>query len=347
MSLPRPLKRERMSLDRAEFIKRCFIAIAIALLPVLIWDLFDVVLIGVGALLLAELIGLGADPLRRWLRVPPAVALAISGLVIFAGFAGAAYMFGSRMIVQIQDVVERSASGQGTIVKSIQDSALGKFVLEHTRDHVDVGGFIPHAFTLSAGLLGGIVVAVVAGVFFAAQPQVYVSGLIQLFPPSLHARAEDTIRRIGGALRLWLLGQLIQMVLIGVLSTVAVLLIGLPSPWALGLIAGIAEFVPFIGPIVSAIPAILVAATQDLHAVLWTILAYTLIHQLEGHLVVPFIQRYMFVIPPAVTLLGIVAIGSLFGVMAIPLASPLAVVIFVVIKKLYVRDTLGERTGMR
>jgi len=331
-----------MPLNRAEFIKRCFIALAIALLPILVWYLFDVILIGVGALLLAELLGLGADPLTRWLRVPPRIALAISGLVIFTGAGGAAYMFGTRMIGQVQDVVQRAASGQGNIVKSIQDSSLGKLVLEHMRDHIDVAGFIPHAFTLSAGLLGGIVVAVVAGIFFAAQPQVYVSGLIQLFPPSLHLRAEDTIQRIGRALRLWLLGQLIQMVLIGVLSTIAVLLIGLPSPWALGLMAGIAEFVPFIGPIISAIPAVLVAATQSSHAVIWTIVAYTLIHQLEGHLVVPFIQRYMFVIPPAVTLLGIVAIGALFGITAIPLASPLAVVTFVVIKKLYVRDALEQ-----
>ncbi len=330
-----------MSLDRAEFIRRCFIALAIALLPILVWYLFDVLLIGIGALLLAELLGLGAAPLIRRLRLPPRLALAISGLVIFAGFAGAAYMFGSRMIGQIQDVAQRAASGQGNIVQSIQQSEIGKAVLAHMRDRIDVAGLIPHAFTLSAALLGGIVVAVVAGIFFAAQPQVYVSGLIQLFPPSLHARADDTIGRIGGALRLWLLGQLIQMVLIGVLSTVAVLLIGLPSPWALGLIAGIAEFVPVVGPIIAAIPAILVAATQNPHAVLWTILAYTLIHQLEGHIVVPFIQRFLFVIPPAVTLLGIVAIGSLFGVMAIPLASPLAVVAFVMIKKLYVRDTLG------
>ncbi len=331
-----------MSLDRSEFIKRCFIALAIALLPILIWYLFDVILIGVGALLLAELLGLGADPLIRWLRLPPRAALATSGLAIFVGFTGAAYMFGTRMIGEVQDVVQRAASGQGNIVKSIQQSEPGRLVIEHMRDHLDVGGFIPHAFTLSAGLLGGVVVAVVSGVFFAAQPQVYVSGLIQLFPPSVHARAEETIRRIGGALRLWLLGQLVQMTLIAALSTIAVLLIGLPSPWALGLMAGIAEFVPFVGPIVAAIPAILVAATQNLHAVLWTVLAYVLIHQLEGHVVVPFVQRCMFVIPPAVTLLGIVAIGSLFGITAIPLAGPLAVVTFVVIKKLYVRDTLGE-----
>jgi predicted PurR-regulated permease PerM len=115
---------------------------------------------------------------------------------------------------------------------------------------------------------------------------------------------------------------------------------------ALGLIAGLAEFVPLVGPLVSAIPAILVAATQSPHAVVWTIITYTLIHQAEGHLITPVIQRYMLVIPPAVILLGIVAIGSLFGPAAIPLASPLAVIVFVLINKLYVSDTLGEKSAL-
>jgi predicted PurR-regulated permease PerM len=85
---------------------------------------------------------------------------------------------------------------------------------------------------------------------------------------------------------------------------------------------------------------------MDLNAVIWTIIAYILIHQVEGNLILPVIQRYLFVIPPAVSLLGIVAIGSLFGWKAIALASPLAVILFVLVKKLYVGDTLGEPTSL-
>ncbi len=335
-----------MSVGRTEFIARCFIVLAIALLPVLVWYLFDVILICVSALLVSELLGLGAEPLIRWLRIPPRIALAISALVIVAGLGGAVYLFGSRVAADLQDVLQRSQSGQSAIVNAIDGSEPGRAALERVRNRVDLVSFLPRLFTVSAGFAGGIVVAVVAGLFFAAQPKLYVSGLVQLFPPRMHRAADATIVRIGRALRLWLLGQLIQMVLIGALSTLAVLLIGLPSPLALGLIAGLAAFVPYAGPIVAAIPAVLVGATQSVHAVVWTIIAYALIRQAEGHLIMPFIQRYMVVIPPAVILLGIVAIGSLFGVVAIPLASPLAVIIFVVITKLYVRDTLGEDAAL-
>jgi predicted PurR-regulated permease PerM len=335
-----------MSLARTEFITRAFIALAIALLPVLIWYLFDVILICASALLVSGLLGLGAEPLVRWLRLPPRIALVISTLVIFAVLGGAAYLFGSRMVNELHDVIQRAQSGQGTIANSIQSSDVGREILGHIRNRVDIVGFLPRVFSVSAAFVGGIVIAVVAGIFFAAQPRLYLSGLVQLFPPRLRPEADETVQYVGRALRFWLLGQLIQMLLIGGISTGAVWLIGLPSPLALGLIAGLAEFVPLVGPLVSAIPAILVAATQSPHAVVWTIIAYTLIHQAEGRLITPVIQRYMLVIPPAVILLGIVAIGSLFGPAAIPLASPLAVIVFVLINKLYVSDTLGEKSAL-
>jgi predicted PurR-regulated permease PerM len=123
-------------------------------------------------------------------------------------------------------------------------------------------------------------------------------------------------------------------------------IIGLPAPIALGLIAGVAEFVPYLGPIVAAIPAVLVAVTKSPQAVAWTLLAYVIIHQTEGNVIVPLVQRHLVSIPPAVMLLAIVTIGFLFGTVAMIFAAPIAVVIFVVVKKLYVRDTLGEKTSV-
>jgi predicted PurR-regulated permease PerM len=117
----------RMSLGRTEFIKRCFVALAVALTPVLVWYLFDVILIAVAALLLAELLRLGAEPLIRWLRIPPHIALAMSGLGIFAGVAAILYFFGSRMASQVQVLLQRAGSGQGNIVKSIEGSCSSGF----------------------------------------------------------------------------------------------------------------------------------------------------------------------------------------------------------------------------
>jgi predicted PurR-regulated permease PerM len=136
------------------------------------------------------------------------------------------------------------------------------------------------------------------------------------------------------------------MLVIGIVSAFAVWQIGLQSPVALGVIAGMAEFIPYVGPIIASVPAVLVAATNGLDAVLWTVLAYLLIHQLEGEVLAPLIQRRMVYIPPAVMLLGIVTISSAFGVSAIIFAAPIVVILFVAINKLYLRETLGEPVSL-
>jgi predicted PurR-regulated permease PerM len=126
------------------------------------------------------------------------------------------------------------------------------------------------------------------------------------------------------------------------LTTLAVWLVGLPAPWALGLIAALAEFIPYVGPILAAVPALLVALTKGQSEVIWTLAAYLLIHQVEGNLVVPLVQRRMIYIPPALMLLGIAAVGALLGIVGFIIGAPIVVALFVVVKKAYVRDRLKE-----
>jgi predicted PurR-regulated permease PerM len=199
---------------------------------------------------------------------------------------------------------------------------------------------------VSSRFLEAVIIMIVTGIYLAAQPRVYRDGLVWLFPPRAHRRAAEVIDEIGHALRLWLIGQLIEMALIGALSALAVWSIGVPSPLALGLIAGIGEFIPYVGPLLAAIPAILVALTKSPEAALWTLFAYLVIHQIEGNIVAPLIQRRMVSIPPAVMLLGIIAITYLFGLVAIIFAAPIVVVIFAAVTVIYVRDTLGEKTAL-
>jgi predicted PurR-regulated permease PerM len=335
-------------LTTVEFFKRTVIVVLVALVPVLVWFLFDVVLICVGAILVAALLRLVAEPFVRWCKCPQAVALIISGAIIIGALAGTAYLFGTQMQSELQDVLSRASAGIGAVTGQLQTSQLGKFILSHVQGGGDFSlpSLASKFFSVSASFLEAFVVTVIAGFYLAAQPKLYRRGLNKLFPPPWRQIANETIDDVGDALRLWLLGELIQMVLIGVASTFAVWLIGLPSPLALGMIAGIAEFVPYLGPVVAAVPALLVATTQGIPALLWTAVAYIIIHQAEGNLVAPLIQRHMIFIPPAVMLLGIVTILFVFGTAAAIFAAPIAVIIFVAIEKLYLRDSLGEEVSL-
>jgi predicted PurR-regulated permease PerM len=327
-----------------EFFWRTVIFISVALVPILIWFLFDVILIVVGAILIAVLLRLVAEPFIRWGKLPEPVALILSGAFTIAVVGGAGYLFGSQIEAEFNDVVQRANDALTQIMKQLQGSQSGKLVLAHIQggSGFSLPSVLGSLFTVSVRFLEGLVVTVIGGFYLAAQPELYRSGLAKLFPRRLRKEANETLYDIGLALRLWLIADLIQMVVIGMLTTGAVWLIGLPSPLALGVIAGLAEFVPYLGPIVAAIPAILVAATQGMDAVLWTAIAYLVIHQIEGNVVAPLIQRQLIFIPPAVMLLAIVTVLFVFGDFSVIFAGPIAVIIFVAVNKLYVRDSLHE-----
>jgi len=327
------------------FIRRIFIAVAIGALVAALWLLRDVIILAFGAVIVAALLRLGAEPFVRWL--PKYAALALSGIIIAAILAGVGYLFAAHIGGQLKDVVQTVDETVKGMSASIQGSDIGKRLFPSEGGiGISPSNLLSNAFKMSARFFEALIVMLISGVYLAAQPDVYQHGLVQLFPPRLHRHAERALAEIGTALRLWLIGQLIQMVLIGLITTFAVWMIGLPSPLALGLIAGIAEFVPYLGAIVASIPALLVASTKGVDITIWTGVAYLIIHQIEGELIAPLIQRHMIMIPPALTLLGIVAVDYLFGTYAVVLAAPLVIAIFIAVKRLYIRDVLGEPTEL-
>jgi predicted PurR-regulated permease PerM len=330
-----------------EFAKRTAIVVALAPLPLLVWYLRYFLLVLVGSLLVATLLQLASEPLVRWCRIGEGLALAIAGLAILLAIAGFGYLFGTQLASELQDVFNRADAATKAISDEMQHSQLGRTALSHLQGgNFSLTDFLGSVVNLSARLLEAAIFTVAAGVYLAAQPAMYRKGAAQLFPPRRRPIVEQTIDDIGRALRLWLLGQAIQMCVIGAVTTVAVWLIGLPSPLALGAIAGLAEFIPYLGPVLASIPAILVAATSGFYPALWTVVAYIIIHQIEGNLIVPMVERRLVFIPPAVLLLSIVAVTEIFGTIGIIFAAPMTVIAFVAVKKLYVRDRLGQPTEL-
>jgi predicted PurR-regulated permease PerM len=330
-----------------DFVKRTAIVVALAPLPFLAWYLRYFLLVFVGSLLIATLLELVSEPLVRWCRVSEGLALAIAGIAILLVIAGSAYLFGTQLASELQDVFSRADTATKAITDELHRSQLGRTALSHLGGgSFSLTDFAGSLVKISAHLLEAAVFTVAAGIYFAAQPALYRNGTAQLFPPKRRAFVQETIGDIGRALRLWLLGQAIQMCLIGALTTAAVWLIGLPSPLALGAIAGLLEFIPYLGPVLASIPAVLVAVTSGFYPALWTIVAYIIIHQIEGNLIVPMVERRLVFVPPAVLLLSIVAVTEIFGTVGIIFAAPITVIAFVAVKKLYVRDSLGQPTEL-
>jgi predicted PurR-regulated permease PerM len=330
----------------AAFVRKTLIFFAIAALALTLWVLSDVLLLAFGAVLVAVLLHALAAVLARYAHVPDRWSLTVAAVVVFGLLIAALALFGTQIRVQISGIAERLPLALNTFTK---DLGLGEVTaqLPQMLGMGPGGGFVSRIAGIGGAVLGGLadfLLVVIAGIYIAASPRTYRRGLVQLFPPSQHERVESSLAASGEALKLWLVAQLIAMTAVGVLSSLAFWWIGLPSPFALGLIAGLADFIPFVGPIIGAMPAVLLAFTQDGATVLWTVLAVLVIQQIEGNVIFPLVERRVVSLPPALALFAIVAGGVLFGTLGMIFGFPLAVVTFVLVKKLYVRETLGEAT---
>jgi predicted PurR-regulated permease PerM len=146
------------------------------------------------------------------------------------------------------------------------------------------------------------------------------------------------------ALHLWLKAQLISMTVVATLVYLGLWLLGVPSALALALIAFVLEFIPFAGPVLAALPAILVALLQSPELALWVIGLYVVVQQIEGNVVYPLVQQWAVHIPAVVLLFSLIAFATLFGIIGVIFAAPLAVVTYVLVKRLYVVETLHTPT---
>jgi predicted PurR-regulated permease PerM len=345
-----PAKRafERAAMQQAEltygrFLVFAALAVGAVLVPILLWQLGSILLLSFAAILIAVLLHVVSEPLQKFTPLPLWADLLIAGLILLAAILSCVFIFGSTISGEFADVMTRIRAGAVEVQGLLRQHPVGRFILSHLSGaNISVTGLFHTVVSTFIAAAEALVVIVMSAAYLAADPSLYRRGLVLLFNPARQQWADETLLSVARALRYWLLGQFAQMALIGVLCALATWLIGLPSPLALGLIATVTEFVPYLGPVLAAIPALLVAVTKGPELVVWTLAAYILIHQADGNLIMPLIQRRMITIPPALMLLGIAGIGALAGLLGFVLAAPIVVAVFVVVQKAYVRDTLKE-----
>jgi predicted PurR-regulated permease PerM len=336
---------QRTGLSEVQFIRRVLIVIGLVALALLLWLLRSVLLLVFGAVVASTLFLSLADQFKR-LKLTPGVALAMSVLTIFAIVGGAMALFGAQLAAEAEGLgqalpkaweslqIRLQSWGIPIDLSKVQLSGLSRSIA------ASAGQFV---MSLGSGL-ANVLLIVVGGIFIAASPRFYTVGAVKLVPDTKRRLMFEALGDSAKALRLWLKAQLVAMVLIGTLTGLGLWLLGVPSALALGLLAGLLEFVPYVGPIIAAVPAILIAVAIDPQLGLWTALLYVVIQQVEGYAVQPLLQSWAVEVPGAVLLFALLACGGLFGALGVVFAAPLTVVAYVLIKRLYVREALDTPT---
>jgi predicted PurR-regulated permease PerM len=179
-------------------------------------------------------------------------------------------------------------------------------------------------------------------IYIGADPEMYRRGIMHLFPHKQRERAGEVLSGIAGVLRKWLVTQLIAMVTIGVVSTIVLALMGVKASIALGVLAGLLEFVPTVGPLISAIPAVAMGFIDSPEKALWVAIAYWGIQFFENHLLIPLLMKGGINLPPALTILAQALMALIFGFLGLMCAVPLLAATMVAVKMLYVEGVVGD-----
>ncbi|HUP48470.1 MAG TPA: AI-2E family transporter [Thermoanaerobaculia bacterium] len=191
--------------------------------------------------------------------------------------------------------------------------------------------------------VAGIVILIFVAIYIAISPKTYYRGIMHLVPHDKRPRAEEVLGDLATTLRGWLVARLIAMVVIGAVTAGGLALLGVRGALALGLLAGVLELIPFYGPIIASIPGIAMALLESPKQAIYVGIFYLVIFQLEGSLLTPVILKKRLEIPPVLTILAVTAFGIAFGVLGMLAAEPLLAAALLVIRKLYVRDVIGDQ----
>ncbi|CAN7402864.1 AI-2E family transporter [Phenylobacterium sp. LjRoot219] len=299
-----------------------------------------------GSVLVAVILRSIADPLVRRTPLNDELATLVAVLLVVAIFAAIGTLFGQTISAQITGLAQRLPADWETLRARVEASPIGDQLLGFaTAIGSQAGRALIIAQRIATAVLSGVttmVLVLVAGIFIALRPREAREGALAMVPLSARPRLREVMNTCGRALKGWLHAQLISMVVVGSLVTLGLWVIGVPSPLALGLLSGMAQFVPIVGPIVSAVPALLVAAVSGQHTALLTLALYIGVSQLEANLITPLVQRNVAALPVVLGIFAVVAMGILFGPLGVLFATPAALVIYTAVTLLYRQDVLGD-----
>ncbi|MBB3941194.1 putative PurR-regulated permease PerM [Novosphingobium fluoreni] len=327
------------------YLRRLGWTVVIGAILMMAWRASDLLLLAFGSLLGAVMFRSAARMIqqlgvRNW-----RIALGLGTLLVLTVFGGMLYLLTVQFGTELAAMLGNLPGTLEKIERGLSVNPVGRAVVqagEAAAGGSKIADSLSELVRGAGEIMLNLVIVIVGAMFIASNPSPYRNAVVLMTPRPARQTMERALNEMSFALRLWLKAKLISMAMMTLVIGGCLWWAGLESWAALGLLGGLSEFVPYVGPVVAMLPAIGLAAAVG-GDVLWrTLVAFLVVRVIEGWLLTPFVNRTVVNIPPALTLFTILAVGAVFGVYGVFFAGALLVVAFVGVREFYLRDTLGE-----
>ncbi|MEN0052829.1 MAG: AI-2E family transporter [Mucilaginibacter sp.] len=242
----------------------------------------------------------------------------------------------SKQIAVLSDSLPKTVN---TVKLKLAESSLGNKLLSYLSDDNSDQMFttVKQFFSTSFGVLGDLYIILFLAIFFTTSPNLYKDGIIKLLPEDRKELGHCVIDRISIALKGWLKGMMLSMVLVFILLTIGLGIMSIPVALVLALLTGLLKLIPNFGSAAAMVPGVLLALTISTNTAIIVALIYMVTQTIVSYVVTPLIQKRMIDLPPALTILAQVLMGTLSGVLGVVLAVPLLAIVMILVDELYVQ----------
>lgn len=306
----------------------------------------DVLLIVFAGIIFAVFLRGGGSWIARRTGIPEGWGIGIFALLVIGALVGSFAAFAPAISDQFDELAQKVPEALDNLRQRISQYSWGGALLDRATPE---GLFSPAgrsaataAVSTTFGALGNLVIILFVGLYGAVDPGIYRKGLLALIAPSMRQRGEEVLKKAAATLSSWLAAQLMAMAVVGGLTALGLWLIGIPLAFLLGLIAALLAFIPNIGPVIAAVPALLLAFPEGITTVLLVIGVYVFVQTLESYVITPLIQQEQVSLPPAFIIAVQLLLGVLFGLLGLALATPLAALSLTLVHELYVVEYLAR-----
>ena len=326
------------------FIKKVAIVALFIIVILILRSTFNVLLMVLAATIIALYFHGFAGLIKRKLKLSHkwSMFISIAGSFLILGLLF--WLIGARVQSQVSDLRDKLPLMVEQAKSQVSQYSWGKQLINQTSGD-NSKKLIETAskfFSSTFGVLGDLYIILFLGIFFTADPDIYKKGIIALIPPDRKDEGRELLNELGAKLKSWFKGMIFSMLIVGTLTGIGLSIIGVPMVFALAAIAGILNFIPNFGPLIAMVPAVLIGLTLGMDTALIVAGLYIFIQALESNLITPAIQKKMVSIPPALIILAQLIIGSITGYLGIILATPVLLIIMVMVKELYVKRQEGN-----